>query len=221
MSRWWTEFVAEIGDAVGLGLAALLLLVTACLLAAGWYWYPGWLPRNWWPTAGGYPRRAMSPRRKHKTATAEPAPEPDSLAGDVSPELRVAEFLSLADRYAAQGRYAEAVRERLRAIVRELVDTGVVENRPGWTVTELARAAGAARPPVRPPLDAANLLFSDIWYGQRSAGSTQDARMRAHAAQVHAALRAAGVGSPATDPAGNLAGGPVGSPIETPLRIPR
>lgn len=202
MSRW-TEFVAEIGDVIGLGLAALLLLVSAGLVAAGWYWYPGWLPRNWWPSNGQL-RATVSRRRQRKTATAEPATESESAAAeDELPELPVAEFLSLADRYAAQGRYAEAVRERLRAIIRELVDAGVIENRPGWTVTELARAAGAARPPVRPPLDAASLLFSDIWYGQRTAGSAQDARMREYAAQVRIVLGAAGVGSPVESPLGS------------------
>jgi hypothetical protein len=79
-------------------------------------------------------------------------------------------------------------------MVRELVDAYVIENRPGWTVTELARAAGAARAPVRPPLDAASLLFSDIWYGLRPAYAYHDERMRQYATQVHAALGAVPVG---------------------------
>src|SRR5437763_1372983 len=95
---------------------------------------------------------------------------------------------SRADRLAAEGRYAEAVRERLRAIVRDLVDRGLVEHRPGWTVTELARTAAAARPAVEPPLSAAALLFSDIWYGNRPAHAEHDARMRALAREVHAAV---------------------------------
>src|SRR5262249_52273092 len=125
----------------------------------------------------------------------EPADEPER--GDTQHELPdrpAEEFVSLADRYAAQGRYAEAVRERLRAIVRELVDAGAVGNRPGWTGTELARVAAAARPPVRPPLDAASLVFSDIWYGLRPAYAHHDERMREYAAQVHAALAAQPVG---------------------------
>jgi hypothetical protein len=116
------------------------------------------------------------------------AAEPVPVAGDELPDLPAAAFVSLADRLAAQGRFAEAVRERLRAIVRELIDSGLLDHRPGWTVTELAAAAGAARPPVRPGLDAASRLFSDIWYGQRPADADDDRRMRGYARQVHAAL---------------------------------
>jgi hypothetical protein len=117
------------------------------------------------------------------------------VAGDELPDLPAADFVSLADRFAAEGRFAEAVRERLRAIVRELIDAGLIDNRPGWTVTELATAAGAARPPVRPGLDAASRLFSDIWYGQRPATADDDRRMRGYAGQVHGALTGALVGS--------------------------
>jgi Domain of unknown function (DUF4129) len=205
VSRWWTERVAEVGDAIGLGLATLLLLLAAALVAAGWYWYPAWLPWRWWPARGrrgrtgwrwrwpwqwswGWLRRLWPWRRRPPKEHGEPSEEPVAVTADELPDLPAAALLSLADQYAAQGRYAEAVRERLRAIVRELVDAGVIENRPGWTVTELARAAGTARPPVRPPLDAASQLFSDIWYGQRRAYAAHDQRMRAYAAQVHDAL---------------------------------
>jgi hypothetical protein len=104
--------------------------------------------------------------------------------GDELPDLPVEAFLSLADRFAAEGRYAEAVRERLRGIVRGLVDRQVIEHRPGWTVMELAQAAATARPAVGTPLREAAQVFSDIWYGQRPAGATDDARMRVLAEQV-------------------------------------
>jgi hypothetical protein len=198
VARWWDEFVASVDDAVGLGLVTLLLLLAAALVAAGWYLWPKWLPRNWPRPAGGGARRWRWPRlrwrwpwrrrkRGRKTdETAEPAVEPHETEG--LPDLPAEAFMSLADRLAAEGRFAEAVRERLRAIVRELVDAGVVENRPGWTITELASAAGRARPPVRAPLDGASRLFSDIWYGLRPAGAEHDARMREYAAHVHSAL---------------------------------
>jgi hypothetical protein len=205
MGRWWDEFVARVDDTVGLGLTTLLLFVAAALVAAGWYFWPRWLPGNWPRRAGdGRARRWRWPRprwprwrwpwRRRKRGAAE-ADEPELVPHETDelPELPVEAFRSLADRLAAEGRFAEAIRERLRGIVRELVDAGVVENRPGWTVTELAAAAGRARPPVRPPLDAASRLFSDIWYGQRPAGAQHDARMREYAAQVHAALTPVGV----------------------------
>jgi Domain of unknown function (DUF4129) len=207
MGRWWDEFVAVVDDMVGLGVTVLLLFLAAALVAAGWYFWPRWLPRHWPSRAAGADRagrrwrwpRLRRPRfrwrwpwrRRRAAAPTEPDVVPHETDG--LPELPVAAFLSLADRLAAEGRYAEAVRERLRGIVRELVDAGVVENRPGFTVTELASAAAAARPPVRPPLDGASRLFSDIWYGQRPAGAGHDARMRGYAAAVHAALQPLGV----------------------------
>jgi hypothetical protein len=97
-------------------------------------------------------------------------------------------FVALADRLAAEGRFAEAVRERLRSMVRELVDRGVIEHRPGWTVTELAAAAAAIRPAVDRPLGEAARIFSEIWYGQRPADASHDARMRALGEQLHATL---------------------------------
>jgi hypothetical protein len=206
MIRWWNEQVARIDDTMTLGLAILLLLLAAGLVGAAWYFWPRWWPGTWsrrerdrvrrkrrwrWPRLR-WPRWRWPWRRRKKPAgAAEPELVPHETEG--LPELPVETFVSLADQLAAQGRYAEAVRERLRGIVRELVDAGVVENRPGFTITELARAASHARPSVRVPLDAASLLFSDLWYGQRPATAAHDARMRRYAAEVHAALTPVGV----------------------------
>ncbi|MGY0006860.1 DUF4129 domain-containing protein, partial [Micromonospora sp. I033] len=46
MSRWWTETVAALGDALPLPLAALLLLAGALLVALAWYFFPAWAPRR-------------------------------------------------------------------------------------------------------------------------------------------------------------------------------
>jgi hypothetical protein len=100
-----------------------------------------------------------------------------------------------ADEYAAAGRFAEAVRERLRAIVRDLVEREVITHRPGWTVTELARAAASVRPPAAAPLGAATAIFSEIWYGQRAATASDDTAMRAHSDQVRAAVAEVGTGA--------------------------
>jgi hypothetical protein len=209
MIRWWNELVAQVGDTISLGLVVLLLLLVAGLTGAGWYFWPKWWPGNWtwrrrdrkrrkrqwrWPRLR-WPRwRWPWRRRKRPVEAAEPELVPHETEG--LPELPTETFVSLADQLAAQGRFAEAVRERLRGIVRELVDAGVVEHRPGFTITELARSASLARPSVRVPLDAASLLFSDIWYGQRPATAGHDARMRRYADEVHAALTQLPVGAP-------------------------
>ena len=150
MIRWCNEFLANLDDRVGLGQVTLLLFVAAALVAAGWYFWPKWLPSRW-------PRRAKRDRpgrrwrwpkfrwrwrwrrrKKKGTDASETGQELVPHETEGLPELPVEAFLSLADRLAAEGRYAEAIRERLRGIVRELVDAGAIENRPGLTVTELA-----------------------------------------------------------------------------------
>ena len=216
MSRRWTDWVAALGDRLPLGLAVLLLLLLAGLVGAALYWWPAWLPNRWLPSRW-WPRRTRDAsgrrrwrwpglrwprlrwrwpwRRRRRPSRDGDQPVVSPVAGDELPDLPVEEFVSLADRLAAQGRFAEAVRERLRAVIRSLVDARLIEHRPGWTVTELAAAAGAAHPPVRAGLDAASLLFSDIWYGQRPADADDDARMRGYAARVSQALAGSLAGS--------------------------
>ncbi len=80
-----------------------------------------------------------------------------------------AEHRAAAQELAAQGRFAEAVRERLRAVVRELEARGVLDARPGRTAGEVARDAGAAVPPLAADLGRAAGLFDEVWYGGRGA----------------------------------------------------
>ncbi|HLL66271.1 MAG TPA: DUF4129 domain-containing protein [Micromonosporaceae bacterium] len=188
MSRWWVDVLAAISDRIPLPLVLLVLVLAAGLVGVLWYYFPRWIPRHlprWrlqrprlrlrWPTLRW---RWRWRRRARKDATEEAAADPASDDADL-PDLPVAAFLTLADRFAAEGRYADAVRERLRAIVRDLVERGIVEHRPGWTVTELAGAAAAVRPAVEPPLGEAARIFSDIWYGLHPARAEHDVRMRA------------------------------------------
>jgi hypothetical protein len=74
-----------------------------------------------------------------------------------------------AEKAAAEGRWADAVRERLRAVARELENRGVLDPRPGRTADELAREAGEVVPAVAAPLTRGVRLFDDIWYGGRPA----------------------------------------------------
>ncbi|MGC5330709.1 DUF4129 domain-containing protein [Micromonospora sp. DT62] len=171
-SRWWTETTAALGDRVPLPLVALLLVLAAVLVAVGWYTFPAWVPRR-------LPRL-----RRRRRKTAPPDAPPPVVPAPREPELPAAAYVSLADRFAAEGRYAEAVRERLRAMVRELAARRVVQPQPGMTVAELVRAATDTRPQVGPPLGAAGAIFSELWYGQRPASVEHDHRMREHAADL-------------------------------------
>ncbi len=202
MSRWWNQVAGAAIDRVGFWPLLLALLGTAILAALAWQTYPKWLPRRaWWDAV----RRALSwlrhlrlPRwrwRRRKSRGNTTRPDPVAAEADDSlPDRPAADFASLADEYASAGRYAEAVRERLRGMVRELVDAGVITHHPEWTVTELARAAATTAPPTASPLHGATTTFSDIWYGQRPATADHDTRMRGYAADVHTCLTPVGVG---------------------------
>jgi hypothetical protein len=213
MSRDWTELVAALGDLVSLPLLLLALLLLTTAVALLWYFYPDWLPRGrghrraWFrprlrrphlrlrlrlPTwhRPRLPRLRWPWRRGKRTSEA-------TVDGQIAELLASAEELptvpseiyqSLADRLAAEGRYAEAVRERYRAAIRDLVQHGIIDNRPDWTVIELAGEAAAVRPAVGPPLRSASGLFSDVWYAERPATVDHDERMRALTGDVHAHL---------------------------------
>jgi hypothetical protein len=95
---------------------------------------------------------------------------PELFAG--GEELSAAAHRELAERAAARGDHAEAVRERLRAVVRELEARGVVEPRPGRTADEVAIEAGRVVPALAAALREGARLFDEVWYGGRSADAS-------------------------------------------------
>jgi hypothetical protein len=208
VTRLWTSLLDAVDTIMSLPLAILLLLVAAILCGVLLYFFPRWVPRRWprfrfrlrWPRFRKPSFKSWFSwrwrRGKKKASERDETADEELTTEDDVPELPAATFISLADRLAAEGRFAEAIRERLRGIVRGLVERGVIEHSPGWTVTELAAAAGAARAEVGPPLREASRIFSDIWYGQQPADQAQDERMRQLTADVTATLenrRPAGV----------------------------
>jgi hypothetical protein len=104
----------------------------------------------------------------------------------VTPTRSAVEHERQADAYAAEGRWAEAVRERLRGLVAGLVARDLVDNRPGRTAREVAAEASRALPAATEDLSAAVGIFADVWYGGRTANEDHDQRMRAIAARVAA-----------------------------------
>ncbi|EXG79993.1 DUF4129 domain-containing protein [Cryptosporangium arvum] len=105
----------------------------------------------------------------------------------VTPTRSATEHETRADAYAAEGRWAEAVRERLRGVVAGLVARDLVDNRPGRTAHELAVEAGRVLPGASADLTEAAELFAEIWYGERTATAEHDQRMRGIATRVAAA----------------------------------
>jgi hypothetical protein len=72
-----------------------------------------------------------------------------------------------AARHEAAGEWAEAIRERLRAVARDLEERVILEPRPGRTADELAAEAGAALPELAAELAAGVRVFDEVWYGDR------------------------------------------------------
>jgi hypothetical protein len=84
----------------------------------------------------------------------------------------------------AQGRWAEALRCRHRALVSDLVRRGVVADMAGRTAGECARDVAARQPEVAAPFAAATELFEAVWYGGAVAGPAEVERFRDLEAQV-------------------------------------
>ncbi|MQY07112.1 DUF4129 domain-containing protein [Actinomadura macrotermitis] len=92
-----------------------------------------------------------------------------------------------ADEHAAAGRWPEAIRERLRAVARDLEERAVLEPRPGRTADELAAEAGAALPDLDDGLREGVRIFDDVWYGDRPGSAEEYGRMTALDDRVRAA----------------------------------
>ncbi len=107
-------------------------------------------------------------------ARASRVPDPLFTGGPRS----AAEHRREADRLAAAGAWSAAVRERLRAIVRELEQRGVLEPAAGRTADELAADAAAALPHLGADLQAAARTFDELWYGGRPATEAADRVLR-------------------------------------------
>ena len=89
-----------------------------------------------------------------------------------------------AAQFAADGLWAEAIRERLRAIARELEHRGVLDPRPGRTAAELSREAGVQLPALADDLRTATSVFDEVWYGGRIATPADEELLRRLDARV-------------------------------------
>jgi hypothetical protein len=82
-------------------------------------------------------------------------------------QLTAAQHRATAESFAAEGNWAAAIRHRLRAVARELEETGVLTQVPGRTANELATDAGEALPHLAGELNQAATAFNDVTYGER------------------------------------------------------
>jgi hypothetical protein len=97
-----------------------------------------------------------------------------------------AEHRRTADEHTAAGRHDDAVRERMRAVVRGLEERTIIEPRRGRTAGEAAREGGRVLPAVAASLAEAARIFDETVYGGRPADAAADARLRAVDDEVRA-----------------------------------
>lgn len=86
--------------------------------------------------------------------------------------LSAADHRARAERSAAQGDWAGAIRQRVRAIGRQLEEEGTLSPMPGRTAAELAADAGKLLPGYADELVTAAAAFDDVAYGDRSGAET-------------------------------------------------
>lgn len=84
----------------------------------------------------------------------------------------------VADLAADDQRWADAVRERFRAVVRSLEERVVIDERPGRTADEAAAEAGRMLPELADVLGAGAGTFDDVVYGTRPATREHDTQLR-------------------------------------------
>jgi hypothetical protein len=89
-----------------------------------------------------------------------------------------ADHRARAENFAREGRWAEAVREWLRATTRELEQRGVIDPRPGRTAAELCAEASQELPGIADDVRRAASVFDAIWYGGRAATPDDEQLLR-------------------------------------------
>ncbi|MFE4517749.1 DUF4129 domain-containing protein [Kitasatospora sp. NPDC056783] len=120
----------------------VLFLIVAVLIGAALWW------------------RLGAPRRTARTV--------QDVYGDGGPRS-ADQYRADAAGHAAAGRWSEAVREQMRALVRSLEERTLLDTRPGRTADEAAAEAGRTLPEHAAALAAAARTFDDIAYGERTA----------------------------------------------------
>jgi len=136
----------------------------------------------------GKPRAEKDEKAKKKKKKSEA----DSGAGETAvfdEELfGAARHRRSAEQAAAAGQWAEAIRERFRAVISTLDERGLLPERPERTADEAARDAGEILPQQhREPLSAAARAFDEVEYGRYLGSSEGYARICAVDEQIVAA----------------------------------
>lgn len=154
-SEWLRSFIDSFGAGPSNGRLSwgVLIALAILLLAIGGF--------VWWRMGGV--QRSRSRRE---------ALLPERLT-------TAADHRTAAQRHAAAGEWPEAIRERLRAIARDLEDRAILAQRPGRTADEMAAEAAGALPGHADELRACARVFDEVWYGRRRGDETGYQRLTA------------------------------------------
>ncbi len=106
---------------------------------------------------------------------------------DVDHQQPASHWRDEAGRLEAAGEWREALRARVRQLVRTLTDEGLVTDSAGRTTGELRTELGGSAPGAVPDVDVVFGRFESVWYGGAGHDGDDHAAVVAH---VEAALRA-------------------------------
>ncbi|MGD7707648.1 DUF4129 domain-containing protein [Microlunatus sp. Y2014] len=105
---------------------------------------------------------------------------------EVDPEQSPDDYRTAAQAAADAGDWVTAIRERFRALIRELEEHTILDPRAGRTALEVAGTAARLMPEADQPLHRAALLFNDVMYGDVVADRAMYEEMASSDATVRA-----------------------------------
>lgn len=165
LSNWIQRLLSEVDNASPGGLTGLLIIVGLIVVAAIIVrWRVGPLARS--------RRRA-------------------SAMVFTDGQRSAAEHRTAAKEAAGNGDFAVAIRERFRALVRELEERTLLDQRPGRTADEAAAEIAQLAPQVGGAVQTAARIFDEVWYGGRPADSARYDQVAQADDQVSAIRRVA------------------------------
>ncbi len=107
----------------------------------------------------------IAARRGFFQRWSHPRAAPGVVVTEESEAMSPAAWLERAGRFAAEGRFREALRCRYCALVGELARRGLLDEVPGRTTGDYERLVSASVPEVGRQFAALTALFEACWYG--------------------------------------------------------
>jgi len=104
--------------------------------------------------------------------------EPTDAEARIEEERPASEWRSDAERAESEGRWKDAMRDRYRELVAELIERRVLPDVAGRTTGELRADMAGHEPLMADPFSEACLLFELPWYADLATGAEENSRIR-------------------------------------------